>query len=181
MDGLIEDLSLTFRLRNNAVPFQSKPENGVEILRRVVIDLVNYPQAEGQTVQFQSDVDQLMYPIDVKWFNRAFDNLVTNAWLHNPVGTTISLEVKSKLKEGFKYAGISIYIRDNGVGMDIDTSDHLFERYYRGTNTSDESAKGTGLGNAIAKQLIEAHGGKISVESKLDHGTTIIVEFPAKN
>lgn len=180
MEGLIEDLSLTYRLRNNAVPLHSKPENVVEILRRAVIDLVNHPQSEGQIVQFANDVENVMYPLDVKWFKRAFDNLLANASLHNPVGTTITLEVKSTPKEGFRYNEVSIFISDNGVGMDDDTVRHLFDRYYRGTNTCDKEAKGTGLGSAIAKQLIEAHGGTISVESRLGHGTTIIVKLPCE-
>lgn len=181
MEGLIEDLSLTYRLRNNAIPLQSKPENVVEILRRVVIDLVNHPQSEGQDVHFKSNLQHAIYPIDEKWFKRAFDNLLANASLHNPVGTTIFLEVTSTANDNFRYNEISILIKDNGVGMDEDTVHHLFDRYYRGTNTADHEARGTGLGSAIAKQLIEAHSGTISVDSHLGQGTTISVHLPAKN
>lgn len=181
MEGLIEDLSLTYRLRNNAVPLQTKPENVVEILRRSVIDLVNHPQSEGQIVHFENDAEHVIYPLDSKWFKRAFDNLLANASLHNPVGTTISLQVRSTPKEAYKYNDISIFIKDNGIGMDKETVLHLFDRYYRGTNTSDKEAKGTGLGSAIAKQLIEAHGGTILVESRLGQGTSVIVKLPAKN
>ncbi|GMA61056.1 ATP-binding protein [Alicyclobacillus fastidiosus] len=57
----------------------------------------------------------------------------------------------------------SVKIRDNGTGMDEDAVAHLFDRYYRGTNTSEHQVKGSGLGTAIANQLIEANGGHISV------------------
>lgn len=181
MEGLIEDLSLTYRLRNNAVPLQPKPENVVEILRRAVIDLVNHPDSEGRMILFDSNVERVMYPLDSKWFKRAFDNLLANAVLHNPAGTTLSVDVKSTSNAPYKYSDVSIQIKDDGVGMDEDTVQHLFDRYYRGTNTSDKEAKGTGLGSAIAKQLIEAHDGTILVESRVDNGTTIIVHFPAKN
>lgn len=55
----------------------------------------------------------------------------------------------------------------------------LFERYYRGTNSA-VNVKGSGLGMAIAKQIIEAHEGNIYVESNLNLGTSITIEFPKK-
>lgn len=181
MEGLIEDLSLTFRLRNNAIPLQSEVEDVVEILRRAVIELVNHRQSKGQHVQFECDVEKFMYPLDAQWFKRAFDNLLANASLHNPKRTTISIDIKTRKSEGFHYNGFTIYIKDDGVGMSEDTLQHLFDRYYRGTNTLDKEAKGTGLGSAIAKQLIEAHRGRISVDSQQGVGTTIKVEFPPTN
>lgn len=181
MDGLIEDLGLTFRLRNQAMPLRRKLENIVEIVRNAVIDLVNHSQSEGQTVQFESEVDALIYPLDAKWFTRALDNLLVNASLHNPVGTTISVDIQPLQQDGFRYPGVRIGMRDNGTGMDEETVAHLFDRYYRGTNTTEKQVKGSGLGTAIAKQLIEAHGGSISVESARGHGTTIVVELPPQN
>ncbi|MCL6627949.1 MAG: ATP-binding protein, partial [Alicyclobacillus shizuokensis] len=134
-----------------------------------------------QTVLFESEVDDLIYPLDAKWITRALDNLLVNASLHNPDGTTISVEVRPLRKDGFRYPGVCIEIRDNGTGMDEETVAHLFDRYYRGTNTSEKQVRGSGLGTAIAKQLIEAHGGHISVDSALGRGTSIVVELPPQN
>ncbi|WP_052353828.1 sensor histidine kinase [Neobacillus jeddahensis] len=181
MEGLIEDLGLTFRLKNQDLPLNRRPENIVEIVRRVVIDLVNHPQTAGQIVLFDGEVEQILYPVDAKWMTRALDNLLTNSSRHNPVGTTISVKVQALAGKDSHDSGVRIEIRDNGTGMDQETVDRLFDRYYRGTNTSDDQVKGSGLGTAIAKQLIEAHGGAISVESKLGGGTTIIIELPPKN
>lgn len=65
--------------------------------------------------------------------------------------------------------------------MDERTKEHLFDRYYRGQKTLEKEIKGSGLGTAIAKQLIELHEGKISVESKPEVGTEIILTFPIKS
>lgn len=58
--------------------------------------------------------------------------------------------------------------------------DRLFERYYRGTN-AELKTEGTGLGMAIAKQIIETHGGSIYVESEIGKGTCIVIRFPLSN
>lgn len=62
--------------------------------------------------------------------------------------------------------------------MDEQTQQHLFDRYFRGTNTNDQNEKSSGLGMAIAKQLIEAHNGSITVESELEMGTKFIIRLP---
>ncbi|WP_313886450.1 ATP-binding protein [Bacillus sp. SD088] len=60
---------------------------------------------------------------------------------------------------------IRIVIEDDGMGMDQQTIDHLFDRYYRGTNAT-ANTSGTGLGMAIARQIIIAHGGTSDINSK---------------
>ena len=87
------------------------------------------------------------------------DNLIANAIKYNPSGTTITVSI-SPIEQHL----LSIKIEDDGVGMDNETLDKLFYRYYRGTNTSD-SGSGTGLGMAITKQLVQLHGGSINVKS----------------
>jgi two-component system, OmpR family, sensor kinase len=67
---------------------------------------------------------------------------------------------------------------DDGRGMDAATLERLFDRYYRGTATG-EGADGSGLGMAIAKQIVEAHGGTVAVESAPGSGTKVRVSIPA--
>jgi signal transduction histidine kinase len=181
METLINDLGLTFRLKNEDLPMNCKPSDVVEVVRRTVIDLVNAPQTEGKTVLFECEVDEIIYPLDEKWMTRALENLLTNSSLYNPNGTTISVSVQPIPEKKAQYSGVCITINDNGTGMDEETLARLFERYYRGTNTSEHQAKGSGLGTAIAKQLIEAHDGHISVESEIGRGTTILIQLPPKN
>ena len=67
-------------------------------------------------------------------------------------------------------------ITDNGKGIAEDELTHIFERYYRGTNTAHTT--GTGLGTAIARDIIEAHGGKVWLTSTLNKGTTVHITLP---
>ncbi|MGM1020354.1 MAG: sensor histidine kinase [Bacillota bacterium] len=102
------------------------------------------------------------------WLERIINNLVANALLHNPPDTVLIVSVIPG--EGGK--GLTIQFADNGTGMDENTVNRLFERYYRGTATS-AALNGTGLGMAISKGLIEAMGGQITVETTLGNGTVI--------
>jgi len=68
-------------------------------------------------------------------------------------------------------------IKDEGKGIPIEELENLFNRYYRGTNTTTE-VSGTGLGLAIAKQLVEAHNGDIQVKSS-EFGTIVTITLPS--
>ncbi|SEM92610.1 sensor histidine kinase [Lihuaxuella thermophila] len=170
MEELIDDLNLTFRLKNEALPLQRQEQDLVELVRRSVIHLANNPMAADQCITFEPEAEPLYFPVDPKWFQRALNNLLTNASVHNPAGTKISVTVAKRTDKGREEVIISI--EDNGRGMDEETRSRLFDRYYRGTHTSVKEA-GTGLGMAIADQLIQAHGGRIEIDSSPGKGTKI--------
>jgi len=75
-----------------------------------------------------------------------------------------------------KKDNIEIIIKDNGIGISKSDLKHIFKKYYRGTNTG-EMHKGSGLGMAISKEIIEIHKGKIYVSSEIGIGTKIIIEI----
>lgn len=182
MEDLIEDLNLTFRLSNHALPIKLEPQNIVELVRRSVIDLMNGGLCGGVNINFQNCEDEtILYPVDQNWFKRAIDNLLSNAAVHNATGTTVSVQVKKLPNDFYKFSPVEIVIEDNGKGMDAQTLGHLFDRYYRGTSTKNNAVKSSGLGTAIAKQLIEAHNGTISVQSVPDKGTKFRIQLLAKN
>ncbi|MFD1407812.1 sensor histidine kinase [Kroppenstedtia eburnea] len=180
MEQLLEDLSLTFRLKNEALPLQIRPVDAAELLRRSAIDLANNPRFENREIELDVPEERVTYPLDAAWFKRALDNLIANAAIHNPPGTRIrlTLEIRGE-KEGLSYPGLLFCVEDDGLGMDAESVARLFDRYYRGTPTGPE--QGTGLGMAIAKQLVGTHGGKIRVESQPGSGTRVEVLLPPKS
>ncbi|WP_394549352.1 sensor histidine kinase [Priestia aryabhattai] len=172
MEDLVQDFNLTFRLKNEALPLNKESTDIVEIVRRSVIDAANLPQTQNQDIYFSSSQPTLYRDIDPVWFKRAIDNLIMNSVLHNAEDTVIEVEVNKNNLNNIDnpLEDFYIIIRDNGKGMDELTKERLFDRYYRGTNTS-QPYTGTGLGMVIAKQLVQAHNGTIFTKSTLNKGT----------
>ncbi|WP_124728264.1 sensor histidine kinase [Staphylospora marina] len=170
MEKLIEDLNLTFRLKNDALPLDMKETDTVELVRRAVVSLANHPRASEFDIRFEAPDEPVPFSVDSRWFLRMLDNLLTNALLHNPPGTVIRVSVSAG-----NGGTPLIVIEDNGRGMDRETVSRLFDRYFRGTSTADR--EGTGLGMAIARSLARAHGGDIQVDSEPGRGTRLTIRF----
>jgi two-component system OmpR family sensor kinase len=168
MEQLIEDLNLTFRLKNDSLPLTLAEHDLVEVVRQTVIDLMNDQRSETVSFTFHAAMPHIRLQVDKQWFQRALKNLLVNAVLHNPPGTEVKVSVWTE------NGRVAIQVEDSGRGMDEETQAMLFERYYRGTNTA-KRTHGTGLGMAIAKQLIEAHGGDIHIDSQVGRGTRILI------
>ncbi|MBU5483421.1 HAMP domain-containing histidine kinase [Clostridium sp. MSJ-11] len=176
IEELVNDFNLIFRLKNNDLPINKNNEDVIELLRECMIDITNTSKGKKQYLNFYSNDEELFYPVDKKLFKRAIDNLLVNAVMHNPEKTTVELKVCSFDNKSLdkNVSNFQIIIQDDGIGMDSRTQRHLFERYYRGTDSSSD-VKGTGLGMAIAQQLIYAHKGEISVSSAPKKGTKITI------
>ncbi len=169
-ESLINDLKLTYQLRNNILPLQKIELNVVHYIREFVIDILNIPDYEHRSICFESSQENITVAFDPSLLKRAINNLIINALVHNPEDAEVNINVH-------KSGGIQIIISDNGNGMEAHEVDKLFVRYYRG-GASGEKPEGTGLGMAIAKQIIELHGGQIHVESEIGIGTKVIIIFP---
>lgn len=172
MKQLLEDLTLTYQLRSDAFPIAKEKVEINEQIRRTIIHYVNGPAGQQYEFVFQPYDGAVVAAIDPKWFQRIIENLLENAIKYNPPETTVTVAT-GKLDDHL----LMITMEDNGVGMDNETLNRLFERYYRGTNTS-SSNNGTGLGMAITKKLIELHGGSINVKSEPSKGTYIRILLP---
>ena len=174
MKELLEDLTLTYRLKNQALPLATEQVDMNEFTRRTIIHFINDPANNEIEFIFHPYNGAIFATIDPKWFQRIIDNLLTNACKFNPSGTRITISI-STIEQHL----MMISIEDDGIGMDKESLNNLFTRYYRGTNTS-ESGSGTGLGMAITKQLVQLHGGSINVKSTPEKGTMFRILIPLK-
>lgn len=164
---VIEDLHFATRLKNKEFTLQKKTRNVVVLLRDIVIQILNDPTHESREIQFEANEESIYLEIDELLFRRAIHNLIENAIVHNDshVQITVSIEKKERTH---------LFIHDNGKGIRKEELDRIFDRYYRGTNTG-AAHKGSGLGMAIARDIIKAHGGEIVISSEIGLGTTIEV------
>ena len=109
---------------------------------------------------------------DKSQIQRVFINLIGNALKFTPPQGKISVEA-SKASNG-----VQIDISDTGCGIPEDAQEAIFEEFYRVDNAINQEAKGTGLGLSLVRRIVEAHGGKIWVKSKVGSGSTFSFTIP---
>jgi two-component system, OmpR family, phosphate regulon sensor histidine kinase PhoR len=126
--------------------------------------------AKGITLQTEFPPDPVVVQADPLLLQRALANLLENAIKYAPDGSLVTLAVRD-LKEDVQFS-----VKDRGLGIAAADQAHLFELLYRGQNAGVES--GLGLGLAIVKRIIDAHGGRIWVESSPGHGATFHFVLP---
>lgn len=106
---------------------------------------------------------------DSGWLCEAFSNIIKNDLEHTPCGGKLTISFSKTALYGL------ISITDNGCGIDEEDLKHIFERFYRGKNSSPDSV---GIGLALSKSIIEKSGGKVEVESRVGKGTTFKIFIP---
>ena len=75
---------------------------------------------------------------------------------------------------------VVLEVADHGIGIPAEQQQHLFQRFFHGSNAAERAIQGTGIGLSIVKAIVDAHGGSIAVESREGAGTTFRVAFPLR-
>lgn len=176
MDTLINDLELSYRVNARIQPPDMEEIELNAWMEDILLRGAVHPSWDAGRIIFKPAKTEIYVKLYPPWMKRAVHNISANALLHNPPDTILTVTILHDTDAG----EVKIVLEDNGTGMDDVTANRLFERYYRGTDTS-SSTEGSGLGMAIAKGLVEAMGGWIAVETSLGSGTTITLIFPTSS
>jgi two-component system sensor histidine kinase GlrK len=158
----------------------SKMEAGMMEYRIVPVDLKRIAEVSINKVRLLADSKHVQLLIentgegewvkaDVSRVEQVLDNLLSNALKFSPDGGIVKLQMKPDQKAGV----LEVAVSDTGPGIAADDLPHLFERFYQGRLMAKNSAAGSGLGLALAKKVVEAHGGRIWIESEMGKGTTV--------
>src|SRR4026208_5276 len=127
--------------------------------------------ADAKHVQLvvESPAQRVWVKADAIRIEQVMDNLLSNALKFSPEGGIVKTQMKSDNKAGV----LEVAVSDVGPGIPTDELPHIFERFYQGSTKSRHSVPGSGLGLALAKKVVEAHGGRIWIESEIKKGTTV--------
>jgi two-component system OmpR family sensor kinase len=172
MGALVEDLLLLARL-DQAREMESKPVD----INKVVEDAVISARAAGPDHPVTVDIagDEIFTLGDEARIHQVIANLLANARAHTPAGTPISISVRST------DAGVEIAVADRGPGLSEEDQKRIFERFYRADSSRVRTGPdGSGLGLSIVDAVMRAHGGSVSVQSKVGEGATFTLLFPRK-
>ena len=108
---------------------------------------------------------------------QVFDNIMNNAIKYSPNGKNITVRVR----QNYNHNRVSISIKDEGIGIPLVHIDKIFTRFYRVDKSRQRTMGGTGLGLALAKNIVEAHRGRIWAQSREGYGSIIFVTLPCEN
>ncbi|MBE2182713.1 MAG: PAS domain S-box protein [Anaerolineae bacterium] len=168
---LIEDLLTASRIQaERGLTLMPGDMNIAEIARRSVARFQTQTDQHKFEIHFPAD-----FPLvqgDETRFRQVVDNLVSNAIKYSPNGGTIAV---GGTADGNT---VSLYVRDQGVGMKESEMDQIFDRFYRVDGALSRKTQGTGLGLYLSKAIVQAHGGTIRVESSPGKGSTFFVTLP---
>ena len=158
---------------------QAAEGNLVNFTKEIFLSFRELADSKFITYDFKIEEDSLLLSFDRNKMEIVFCNLLSNAFKYTPKGGEINLlivknvEPNSDFPEGY----VQISVEDNGLGMSEELLDKIFDRFYQVANTDTVSVVGSGIGLALAKNIVELHKGKILVESKPNMGSTFSVRL----
>jgi PAS domain S-box-containing protein len=169
MDALIQDLLDVTRLERGQLRLVRRP-SAIGALLTASADVLA-PMAEGKNILLETEVEAGLPAVDVDpdRIAQVLSNLIGNALKFTREGGEVRLR-------GVRHAdGVEVRVQDTGVGITADDLPFVFDRFWQSRRTD---RSGAGLGLAIAKGIIEAHGGTIAMESAIGRGTLIAFTLP---
>lgn len=175
---LIDDLRTLSLADAGELSLNRRHVSPYKLLKRTASAYMAQAKKQNIMLQVKASEDLPKVNVDPDRMAQVLGNLASNALRYIPKGGQIIFSAKyqpESVEE--KINTIQLQIQDNGTGIDSKDLPHIFERFYRGDKSRKQKKGETGLGLAIAKSLIEAHGGTISVESTIGKGTTFIISL----
>ena len=169
LSRLVEDLRTLSTAEAGAIALKKEPTDLVGLANDVVSSLTTRANDAGIALGADSNGSREVEPIvvDPVRIREVLTNLVVNALGYTPRGGRVDITVSGAP------SGVDVRVADTGAGIAAEALPHIFDRFYKGASSS-----GSGLGLTIARNLVEAHGGKIRAESRLGTGTTISFSLP---
>jgi PAS domain S-box-containing protein len=168
---LVEDLLLTAQASTGNLALEKGELDVAGIVEHAV--QASAPLAAARGIALTCTTEPLLGHGDRLRIGQVIDNLVSNALKFTPAGGTV--DVRAYLHRG----AVRIEVADTGMGIADDEQAHLFEQFFRTGRAQAQAIPGVGLGLSISKAIVEAHDGRISVDSTEGVGTTFFVDLPA--
>jgi two-component system sensor histidine kinase VicK len=129
-------------------------------------------EKQGKTISLFSGPAVANIKMDSARINQVLNNIISNSLRYSLEGAKIAVEIQER-QESYL-----VYIHDDGIGIPKEDLRMIFDRFYRVDKARSRELGGTGLGLSIAREIVEAHGGRINVSSELGVGTTMTLRLP---
>ena len=174
---LVDDLRQVAALDAGGPSLERRPVAVADLVSDALSRIEPVATAKGVTVLNQSSTDLPQVSVDAGRMGQVLFNLLDNAVRHTPPGGTVTMQAGYAPGSRGNQAHVWLTVQDNGEGIPAEHLPHIFERFYRADRARGEG--GAGLGLAIARAIVEAHGGQISAQSDgvPGHGSTFTIRL----
>ncbi|MCS7039817.1 MAG: HAMP domain-containing histidine kinase, partial [Caldilineales bacterium] len=172
LQRLVEDLRILSLADAGELRIERQPVSPRDLLERALAVHQAAATEAGLTMHLEADAALPTIHVDPERMMQVLNNLVTNAIRFTPAGGRITLAAAADTDR------VYLRVSDTGVGIPAADLPYVFERFYRGDKARHTATGESGLGLAIARSLVEAHGGTIAVASEEGKGTTFTITLP---
>jgi len=145
----------------------------IGVIEDITLSVAEYAEYLGVTLIFDTDMEERIMACDPDKLERIMLNLLSNAMKFTEKGGTIKVSIYNKQDH------IIITVKDTGVGIPNDMKNTIFERFRQVDSSLARKKEGSGIGLSLVKMLVDAHGGSISVNSKIGIGSKFVLKLPA--
>ncbi|MBZ9684809.1 CHASE3 domain-containing protein [Clostridium estertheticum] len=173
LSKLINNIVDSSKIKAGFFELHLSNNNITEIIEGIVMSVIDYSDSKGLNIIFDTDIEEKIIGCDPEKIERIVLNLISNAIKFSDKGTEICVNIQDKNEF------VEISVRDNGVGIDSNHKDMIFDRFKQVNKSLSRNAEGTGIGLSLVKSIVELHGGKIFVESELGKGSKFTFTLPS--
>lgn len=180
---LINQLLDLSKFEAGQMTLKASQQNVVPLLRYLVSAFESWAAQKRISLQFESSHDEILLWYEQEKIEKVMYNLLSNALKFTPEGGKVSVQL-SVISDQLSAARLNtehsllITVRDSGIGIPRDRLPHIFDRFYQVDSSQTREFEGTGIGLALSKELVQLHGGGISVQSTEGFGSTFTVTLP---
>jgi signal transduction histidine kinase len=162
---LVEGLLDFGRFEAGAATLRLETVDVTDLVRSTVVDFQERVAAEGYAIELSDPSEATFALADREALSRALWNLLDNAVKYSPECRTVWVEMTRQTDQ------ITIVVRDQGLGIPIQEQREIFDRFVRGADSKARRIRGTGIGLAMVREIVRAHGGDIRLASEPGRGS----------
>ncbi|HOZ52495.1 MAG TPA: HAMP domain-containing sensor histidine kinase [Chitinophagaceae bacterium] len=175
MNKQVEKILQSAQLEREEIKLQLKKLDVHVVIQKISENATLQLEDANATLTYTLNAENSIIYADEVHFSNIIFNLIDNAIKYSKENPTVHIETNN-IGNSFQ-----LKISDNGIGMSKETQNHIFEKFYRAHTGNLHNVKGFGLGLTYVKKIVDAHGGKIHVDSEIDKGTTFTLSFTNKS